>query len=68
MAHVSGNDECTSGNLGDSSQLTNWILDFGETCNMTQEVSDLISSSLEDTDEKLKLRTDITSRQNKKEK
>ena len=35
MARMSGNDECTSGNFGDSSQLTNWILDHGATCHMT---------------------------------
>ena len=35
---------------GDSSQLTNWILDSGATCHMTPEVSDFISGSLEDTD------------------
>ena len=35
---------------GDSSQLTNWILDSGATCHMTPEVTDLIPGSLEDTD------------------
>ena len=35
---------------GDSSQLTNWILDPGATCHMTPEVSDFIPVSLEDTD------------------
>ena len=38
MARMSGNDECTSGNFGDSSQLTNWILDSGATCHMAPEV------------------------------
>ena len=47
---MSGNDECTSENVGDSSQLTNWILDYGATCHMTPEVSDFIPGSLEDTD------------------
>ena len=37
MAHMSSNDECTSGNFGDSSQLTNFILDSGATCHMTPE-------------------------------
>ena len=32
-------DECPSGNFGDRSQLTNWILDSGGTCYMTPEVS-----------------------------
>ena len=38
LARMSGNDECTSGIYGDSSQLTNWILDSGETCHMTLDV------------------------------
>ena len=49
MARMSGNDECSSGNFGDSSQLTNWILDSREACHMTPEVSDFIPGSLEDT-------------------
>ena len=47
---MSVNDEFTSGNFGDSSQLTNWILDSGATCHMTPEVSDFIPGLLEDTD------------------
>ena len=35
MARMSSNDKCTSGNFGDSSQLTNWILGSGATCHMT---------------------------------
>ena len=50
MAQMSSNDERKSENCGDSSQLTNWILDSGATCHMTPEVSDLIPGSLEDTD------------------
>ena len=38
MARMSNNDECPSGNFGDSSQLTNWILDYGATCHMKPEV------------------------------
>ena len=38
MARMSSNDERSSENYGDSSQLTNWILDSGETCHMTPEV------------------------------
>ena len=49
MARMSSNDECPSGNFGDSSQLTNWILDSGATCHMAPEVSDFIPGSLEDT-------------------
>ena len=47
---MSNNEKCPSGNYGDSSQLTNWILDSGATCHMTPEVSDFIPGSLEDTD------------------
>ena len=47
---MSGNDECPSEKIGDSSQLTNWILDSGSTCHMTPELSDFIPGSLEDTD------------------
>ena len=50
MARISGNAECPSGNCGDSSQLTNWILESGATCHMTLEVSDFIPRLLEDTD------------------
>ena len=50
MARISSNDERKSVKYGDSSQLTNWILDSGATCYMTPEVSDLIPGSLEDTD------------------
>ena len=50
MASMPENDECTSENFGDSSQLTNWILDSGATCHMTPEVSDFIPGLLEDTD------------------
>ena len=42
MAHMSNNNECPSGNFGDSSQLTNWILDSGATCHMTLEDSNLL--------------------------
>ena len=46
MTRMSGNDECPSENFGDSSQLTNWILDSGATCHMTLKVSDFIPGSL----------------------
>ena len=35
MAKMSGNDEIPSRNFGDSSQLTNQILDSGATCHTT---------------------------------
>ena len=47
---MSSDDKCPSENYGDSSQLTNWILDSGATCHMTPEVSDFNPGSLEDTD------------------
>ena len=55
MARMSGNDECPSENFGDSSQLTNWVLDSGATFHMTPEVSDFIPGSLEDTDKYIKI-------------
>ena len=42
MARMSSDDERKSGEYGDSSQLTNWILDSGATCHMTPEVTDFI--------------------------
>ena len=42
MAHMSSDDERESKEYGDSSQLTNWILDSGATCHMTPEVTDFI--------------------------
>ena len=65
MACMSSNDECYSGNFGDSSQLTNWILDSGATCHMTPEVSYFIPDSLEDTDKQIKVadRHHVTSKQ-----
>ena len=50
MAQMSSNDKHSSEKYGDSSQLTNWILDLGATCHMTPEVSNFIPGSLEDTD------------------
>ena len=50
MACMSENDECSSRDLSNSSQLTNCILYSGETCYMTPHVSNFIPGSLEDTD------------------
>ena len=50
MAQMPSNDKRSSENYGDSSQLTNWILDSGATCHMKPEVSAFIPGSLEDTD------------------
>ena len=43
MARMSSNDESPSRDFGESAQFTNLILDSGETCHMTQQVSDFIS-------------------------
>ena len=50
MARMSSDDKRESKDYGDSSKLTNWILDSGDTCHMTPEVTDFIPGSLEDTD------------------
>ena len=55
MARMSGNDECRSGNFGESLQLINWILDYGETFHITPEVSGFITGLLEDKDEHIEV-------------
>ena len=50
MARMSNDDKRNNKHYGDSSQLTNWILDSGATCHMTPEVMDFIPGSLEDAD------------------
>ena len=50
MACMSHNDECPSRYFGDSSQLTDCILDSGPTCHMRPQVSYFIPGLLEDTD------------------
>ena len=55
MARMSSDDERKILKYGDSSQLTNWILDSGATCHMTPEVTDFIPGSLEDTDKFIKV-------------
>ena len=50
MARMSSDDKRKSVKYGDSSQLTNCILDSGATCHLTPEVTDFITVSLEDTD------------------
>ena len=55
MARIYGNDKCTSGNFGDSSQLTNWILYSVETCHMTTESLGWIPVLLEDRDKHIKV-------------
>ena len=46
MARMSNDDVSKNKDYGDSSQLTNWILDSGATCHMTPEVTDFIPGSL----------------------
>ena len=55
MARMYDNYECPSRNFGDSSLLTNCILDSGETCHMTPEASDFIPGSLDDTDKHIEV-------------
>ena len=50
MAQISSDDERKSGKYGESSQVTNWILDLVATCHITPQVLDFIPGSLEDTD------------------
>ena len=50
MARMSNDDKREIKDYGDSSQLTNWILDSGATCHMTPEVTYFIPGSLEDID------------------
>ena len=47
---MSSNDERSSENYGDISQLSNWTLDSGATCHKTPEVLGFVPDSLEDTD------------------
>ena len=50
MARMSDYGECPSCDLGNSSQLINWILDSGARCNMAPQILDIITNLLEDTD------------------
>ena len=47
---MSGKGKISNRYFGDSSQLTNWVLDSVATCHMTPQVSDFIPGPLEDTD------------------
>ena len=55
MAQMSGNDKYLPRRFGDSSQLTNCILDSGATCHMKPEVSDFIPGLLENTDKHIEV-------------
>ena len=50
MACMSSNAETPRRDFGDSSQLTNWILDSNSTCHMIPDVSGFILVSLVETD------------------
>ena len=65
MERMYFNDRCPNGNFGDSSQLTNWILDSVATCHMIAEVSDCIPGLLEDTDKHIEVayRHPVTAKQ-----
>ena len=52
---MSDNYECPSRDFGDSSQLTNWILDSVATCYTMPQVSDFIPVSLEDMDKNIEV-------------
>ena len=52
---MSDDDKCPSRNFGDSSQFTNWILDYGPTFHMTPEVLGFIPRLL-DTDKNIEVR------------
>ena len=55
MAQIYDNDECSSRDFGDSSQLTNCILDSGATCYTKPYVQYFIPGSLEDTDKHIEV-------------
>ena len=55
MAHMSDNGKCSGRDFGDSSQLTNWILDSGATCHMMPQVLDFIPGLLEDMDKHIEV-------------
>ena len=55
MARMSSTDKLYSKMFGDSSKLTNWILDSGATCHMKPEVSDFYPGLLEETDKHIEV-------------
>ena len=55
MAHMYSNAEIPRRYLGDSSQLTNYILDSGETCHITPDILDFIPRSMVETDKYIKV-------------
>ena len=55
MERMSDNNESPSRYFGDSSQLTNWILDSVATCHMTPQALYFTPGSLEDTDKNIEV-------------
>ena len=55
MARMSGHYESPSKYFSDSSKLTNWVLDSGAMCHITQQVSDFIPGLLEDTEKHIEV-------------
>ena len=50
IARMSYNAKIPRRYFGDSSQVTNWILDSGAPCHMTPDILDFIPGSLEEMD------------------
>ena len=55
MARMSNNAECPRRYYGDSSQLTNWILDSGATCHMTPDIQYFMPGSFWERDKYIKV-------------
>ena len=66
MACMHSNEESSSKYFGDSLQFNNWILDSGETCHRTPEVSGFIPGSLEDTEKHIEVADGHNITENKK--
>ena len=68
MALMSTNAESFRRHFGDSSQMTNCILDSGATCHMTPDISYFIRGSLVETDEYIRVSDGNFKQRNKQEK
>ena len=67
MTCMSSNAESPRIDFGDSSELTNWILDSGANFHMTPDISDFIPGSLAETDKYIEVAEGnfITAKKNK---
>ena len=54
LARMSSNIQSVKRDFGDSSQMTNWILDSCATCHMTPYISDFVQVSLLEMDKFIK--------------